>query len=328
MRVPIYPFDLERNRRFKRIANTLRSNWPIIDGLSLMVAHEVLASGLGYRDFHDLLKSSKTCLPDAPVPSLAEVRDSVSTAIYLHAKLHEIAEIDDGAINSLVMALPLHELLAFKSFRMKQESSASSAPARSQPDLLDFEVSRAPNRSLLITPLSQEDLKALAEAVDRITSLRDRALCVAALSGIRQVELLHLKAGYIQGDGLVFDGFKASISIPKRMTYRLPALSTAVLSQYVEESGLSDGDYLFTSHKNPNHPMTQFELKRILRAWWLEAQIDPQSVSIRALREAFIMCAIAHRSVPTRDALAAAMGHPWPGLLSQYIRGIDRTPKA
>jgi hypothetical protein len=105
-------------------------------------------------------------------------------------------------------------------------------------------------------------------------------------------------------------------------------MCAAVLSKYVEESGLSNGDYLFPSHKNPNHSMTQFELKWILRAWWLEAQIDPQSVSIRALREALIMCAIPHHSVPTLDALAAAMGHPWPGLLSQYIRGMDKTPKA
>jgi len=328
VRIPVYPFDLERNRRFKRIANTLRFNWPITDGLSLTVAHEVLASGLGYRDFHDLLKSSKTWLPDAPVPSLAEVRDSVSTAIYLHVKVHKIVQINDGAIHSLVMTLPLHELLAFKSFRMEQEAIASSAAARSEPHPLDREVSRAATPFSPITSLSKEGVRALAEAVGRIANIRDRALCVIALSGVRQAELLHLKVGDVRDDGFTVDSHRASISSTRQLTRRLPAMNATVLLQYVKESGLSNGDYLFPSPKNPNHPMTQFELKRILRAWWLEAQIDPQSVSIRALREAFIMCAIPHRSAPTRDALVAAMGHPWPGLLSKYIRGIDKTPQA
>ncbi|MBD8601871.1 hypothetical protein IFT80_04355 [Pseudomonas sp. CFBP 8771] len=328
MRVPIYPFDLVPNRRFKRLANTLRSTWPITDGLSLMVAHEVLASGLGYRDFHDLLKSSKTCLPEAPVPSLAEVRDSVSTAIYLHLKRHNIVEINDVAINSLVMALPLHELLAFKSFRMDQAATATSKTVRSEPGRLDYEFSHAPKLSSSITPLSKEDFRALAEAVDRIANLRNRALCVIALSGVRQAELLHLKAGDIQSDGFVVDSYKASICSTRQMTRRLPVMSAAVLSQYVKESGLSNEDYLFPSHKNRNDLMTQFELKRILRAWWMEAQLNPQTVSMRAPREALIGGIFRNHSTPSLDAPAAAMGHPGPRLLSQYIRGIDKTPKA
>lgn len=60
-------------------------------------------------------------------------------------------------------------------------------------------------------PLSQEELKALAEAVDRIANLRSRALCVIALSGVRQAELLHIKAEDIQGDGYVVGSHKAAI---------------------------------------------------------------------------------------------------------------------
>ena len=120
MRFPIYTLDLTPKRRFKRIANVLRRHWPIANDISLMTAQEILARGLGYRDFHDVSQSSKNCSQDAPVPTLPEVRDNISTSIFQFLKSSNAAGIDDNDIEGLVMLLPLHELLAFHSFRQGQ----------------------------------------------------------------------------------------------------------------------------------------------------------------------------------------------------------------
>lgn len=103
MRFPIYTFDLTPKRRFKRIANVLRHHWPVANDISLMTSLEILARGLGYRDFHDVLQSSKVCLPDAPVSTLQEVRDNVSTSIFQFFKSCNVVGIDDSDIERLVM---------------------------------------------------------------------------------------------------------------------------------------------------------------------------------------------------------------------------------
>jgi len=125
MRFPIYTFDPTPKRRFKRIANVLRHHWPVANDISLMTSLEILARGLGYRDFHDVLQSSKNCLPDAPVPTLPEVRYNVRTSIFQFLKSSNVVGIDDSDIERLVMLLPLHELLAFHSFRLGQTADIS-----------------------------------------------------------------------------------------------------------------------------------------------------------------------------------------------------------
>lgn len=53
MRVPLTPADLLPQQGFKRLAKNLRRTWPSTQQITLSQSLEVLARGLGYRDYHD-----------------------------------------------------------------------------------------------------------------------------------------------------------------------------------------------------------------------------------------------------------------------------------
>ena len=212
MRVPVYPFDLTPKPRFKSIANVLRRHWPSANAISLMTAQEILAQGLGYRDFHDVLESSVNWLADAPVPTLPEVRDNVSTSIFQFLKSSNAVGIDDRDIERLVMRLPLHELLIFKCFRQGNTSKFGKPHSHRLVVRLDQkkpEAAQGVPRKALNSPgsepwksasplasrkyLSGLELDAIAQVVLRKAILREQVLCSVLLSGIRKAELLKLK---------------------------------------------------------------------------------------------------------------------------------------
>lgn len=349
MRVPVYPFDLTPKRRFKRIAKVLRRYWPSDNGISLMTAQEVLAQGLGYRDFHDVLRSSENCLSDAPVPTLAEIRDNVSTSVFHFLKSSSSAVINDSDIERLVMLLPLHELLAFQSFRQGQGQTAnivergshsSAMNPRQEPSETVQTLTRKASNSPGGAPsdaaiplkskkyLSGNELHAIEEVVRRKAILRDRVLCSVLLSGIRQAELFQIK---VKNVDYIHHVVTLEVPTTKSNTYRQQRIFTSadasLVSSYVEESGLSEGDYLFPSGKVAGHPMTSFELKKILRSWLLDAKIDPTGVSIHTIRHSVILRLCLTLAESTGPEKSSSMGH-YTTVIMRYCAFLrDKDPK-
>ncbi|WP_350025764.1 hypothetical protein [Pseudomonas fulva] len=77
MRVPVYPEDLLRTGGFKRLAKTLQKKWCGSKHLTLSLAQELMAQGLGYQDLHDLQRSSKECQVDDSCPLIADLQRNV-----------------------------------------------------------------------------------------------------------------------------------------------------------------------------------------------------------------------------------------------------------
>ncbi|WP_448110830.1 tyrosine-type recombinase/integrase [Pseudomonas lini] len=348
MRVPVFPFDLTPKRRFKRIANVLRRHWPIANDISLMTAQEILARGLGYRDFHDVSQSSKNCSPDAPVPTLPEVRDNVSTSIFQFLKSSNVVGIDDSDIERLVMLLPLHKLLAFHSFRQGQtadigkthshgskvrSSQKSTEAARGVIHEASDSSGTVPSdsASLVLSKkfLSEHELDAIAEVVHRKAILRDRVLCSVLLSGIRQTELLQLRI-----ENVSYTNHKVMLDLPatkadaNRQRSVLTPVDAGLVHSYIEKNALSHGDYLFPSSKNATYPMTTFELNKILRSWLLEAQIDPTGVSVHAMRLSVIARFIRAITESTQVTVANLVGHIPPEMSRYYHSSRNKKPRA
>ncbi|MCL5230669.1 tyrosine-type recombinase/integrase [Pseudomonas nunensis] len=348
MRFPIYTFDLTPKRRFKRIANVLRHHWPIANDISLMTAQEILARGLGYRDFHDVSQSSKNCSPDAPVPTLPEVRDNVSTSIFQFLKSSNVVGIDDSDIERLVMLLPLHELLAFHSLRQGQTADVgkthnhgskvrsrqkSTEAARGVIHEASDSSGTVPSSSasLVLSKklLSEHELDAIAEVVHRKAIIRDRVLFSVLLSGIRQSELHQLRV-----ENVIHTHDKVMLDLPftkSRTIWKRRILITTdglLVRRYIEKSALSHGDYLFPSGKTSAYPMTSFELNRILRSWLLEAQIDPTGMSVHALRLSVIARFIRAIAESKQSTVANLTGHISPEMLRYYGSLLNLKPKA
>lgn len=346
MRVPVFPSDLIPKRRFKHIANVLRRHWPSANAIRLMTAQEILAQGLGYRDFHDVLRSSENWLPDAPAPTLPEVRDSVSTSIFQSLKSSNAVGIDDRDIERLVMLLPLHELLVFHSFRQGQTANIGRTDSHSskvRSGQKSQETAQGVPHKALNSPgnmpwksarplasrkyLSGLELDAIAKVVHRKAILRDQVLCSVLLSGIRQSELLRIKV-----ENLNYTNHMVMLDLPtiKVRTYRqrrvLTATEELLVATYVKESGLSDGDYLFPSRKTTSHPMNSHELNKILRSWLLEAQIDPTGVSTQTIRRSVIFRFI--QSESTQLSLLNLTGHNPSGLWRYNGYSRNKKPKA
>lgn len=346
MRVPIFPFDLIPKRRFKHIANVLRRHLPSAIAISLMTAQEILAKGLGYRDFHDVSRSSQNCLPDAPVPTLPEVRDNVSTSIFQFLKSSNAVGIDDRDIERLVMLLPLHELLAFHNFRQGQTANAGKTDSHGLAVRSD-QKTREPTQSLHHKALnstgsvpwisashlaarkclSGRELDAIAEVVCRKGTLRDRVLCSVLFSGIRQFELLHLKVKNVSyTDHMVMLDLPSTKLRTNQQRRLLTKTDGLLAATYIKESGLSYEDYLFPSSKATGHPMTPIELNKILRSWLLEAQIDPKGVSTHAMRVSVIVRFIQYLA-ESKQSLVSYFGHSSPETLSYYVSSRNKKPK-
>ncbi|VVQ15179.1 hypothetical protein PS914_05699 [Pseudomonas fluorescens] len=345
MRFPIYTFDLAPKRRFKRIANVLWRNWPIANDISLMTAQEILAQGLGYCDFHDVSKSSKNCSPDAPVPTLSEVRDNVSTSIFQYLKSSNTEGIDDRDIERLVLRLPLHELLAFHSLRQEQMANVDKTDSHSRAVCSDQKTREATQglhpKALNSTGnvswssashlanrkfLSGRELDTIAEVVCRKGTLRDRVLCSVLTSGIRQYELLNLKV-----ENVSYTNHMVMLDLPSTRLHtnqqrRLLNKTDGLLaSTYIKQSGFSYGDYLFPSSKATGHPMTPTELNKILRSWLLEAQIDSKGVSTHSMRLSVIARFIQYLA-DSKQSSVSHFGHSAPEISPYFVSSRNKKP--
>jgi hypothetical protein len=114
MRIPIYSEDLLTRGGFKRIAKKLQRQWPGQSSIKLWFAREILSKGMGYRDYHDVLMSSKTCQLGAIAPTEGQVRAGIISTISNALRSDNNITIEFEELQHFVETLPLYSLLAFK----------------------------------------------------------------------------------------------------------------------------------------------------------------------------------------------------------------------
>ncbi|MGV8919762.1 MAG: hypothetical protein ACOH2R_18490 [Pseudomonas sp.] len=261
MRVPIYPIDLLAKHGFKQIAKKLQRNWPGPTSIGFLKAQEILSKGLGYCDYHDVLRSFEKCEPDEPVPTETQVRDGIYTSIFGLLQSGLVGTIDESEINRLVTLLPLHELSVFDDASQRQTAD------QNQPDTLQPSMESQLERSVTIQDkasrqkspsaalnsnskpyvthvrlLSQSELLSIGKAVQRTDSLRDECLYALMITGIRANVLRLIKVNdlaYVHTDVRLRLHVNKS-GIQKRGVFLYT--TAGVVARYIEASGLSEGD--------------------------------------------------------------------------------------
>ncbi|WP_448632277.1 MULTISPECIES: hypothetical protein [Pseudomonas fluorescens group] len=82
MRVPVYPEDLLPQAAFKKLAKIIQKRWPGQSSVQLSFARETLSKGLGYANYHDLMKESVIWPRDAETPALSTTHSQLAAEIF------------------------------------------------------------------------------------------------------------------------------------------------------------------------------------------------------------------------------------------------------
>lgn len=264
MRVPIYPDDLIRNRGFKSLSKQLQQHWCGPAPISLADAQKALAQGLGYLSFHDLSETSKVCVPDAPVPPEADVRQAILSTLGSTLQPEALLPLDQQKLERLVNDLPLKKLVAFKRVRGYLSAGHSLLPglvSRAQPGL------------------SKEHVQTLEKLLAESGSLRDRALFACMLGALRQNEFLSARMQH----GAAVYGMKSRET--KKVLDAIPDRHRSVFEQYIKTSKLLDGEYLFRAANGSGRPLSPDALRNICVSWARKADVDASLVTPHSVRK-------------------------------------------
>lgn len=264
MRVPVYPKDLIRNRGFKSLAKQLQKQWRGPTLISLADAHQALAQGLGYQNFHDLDKASKVCPPDEPAPLEADVRQAICSAIKATQQPGARLPTDQLDLERLVNDLPLTNLVAFKHVQISPDAGHSTV------------VKLASGGQLGLT---NDHVQTLEKILAESGSLRDRALFACMLGALRKSEFLSAK---MRGGAAVY-GVK-TVDTDINVQEAIPPSHRSTFKQYVKTSKLSEGDYLFQAANAPGRPLSSDALRRICISWARKADIDEGLLTPHGIR--------------------------------------------
>jgi len=337
MRLPIYAADLLDKRGFQRIAKKLQRNWPSAIPLRLASAREILSGGLGYRDYHDVQRSSEKVDLGAPVPTQSEVRDGISTSIFAYSRSGKIIDVDEDDLIRLVMLLPLQELSAFRSFRLghnniEEEPLKCSEDTRQQSTAFPYELviedarkSGSANLKAKFTSqplklLSGKELKSIFNTVQRKGSLRDQCLLSALLQGVRFNEIRAAKPRDISHvDSKVHLRLQASKASGKEINFLLPSSVGVLANRHIQKAGLSKDDFLFPSAADATQPMRTNEVKKILSAYGREALGDATQISGHKLRLS-VIANIMKVGVPSLSELTGHISHTTRPYLAKWYK--------
>lgn len=286
MRVPIYPNDLIRNRGFKSLSKQLLEQWHGSTPISLADAQKALSQGLGYHSFYDLNETSKVCQANEPVPPEYDVRQAIGSAI--KATLQPADELN---LERLVNDLPLTNLVAFKRVQVFHGAGHSALP----------KLASGAQQGLI-----KEHIQTLEKILAESGGLRDRALFACMLGALRASEFLSAR---MQHGAMVY-GVKSRDN--KKVLDAIPDRHRSVFEQYVKDSKLTDGEYLFRAAEAPGRPLSSDALIEICVWWAHKANIDaclliPHSVRKTTDDYADLMRKMGHHPVHTSQAYVAGL---------------------
>ncbi|MBK5011950.1 site-specific integrase [Pseudomonas sp. S60] len=281
MRVPLTPADLLPQHGFKRLAKNIRRTWPSTQQITVSQSLEVLARGLGYRDYHDAYQSVDELSDETQVPSEDEVIALLSGAISERLSRDQAITPVTLTIEPLVRSLPLNVLKALS--HLPDATSTPETPHQPGRDasthlgrtLLKMRESRSierregmagkytwPDR---IKPLTPHELFVIKSALVKSGDLRGLALFELLMSGLRLGEIQY---GLVSAEG-------ARCPVGKKFTggaYQL--IMSKEVSAYAVASKLGPGSYLFPSKRDPKQPMQSHRISTLIHKWGPDAGLD------------------------------------------------------
>lgn len=327
MRTPIFPDDLAHNRGFKRVAKKIKQNWPFSQRLKLSAAFEILSRGLGYRNFNDVM-SSKCCPLMTHAPTLAQVRDGISTSIFEYLRPECAKHLDQNTLDTLVMLLPLQELHVFRGSNPTRQLEVEAL--RVNHPIPQPEHSTHPFKQDCAQEVASSGVKSLSARHSKSTrvisqvllgglacvvknNLREAALFTLLLSGMRSIDIVTTKVARLDDLYTSIPWQTQNSCTPGESVTSLTAKGD--LARYIREAKLSVGDYLFPSERDARIPMTEGELYKIVYSWLVAARLE------RA--QAFLLSAPLLASKEVTETLKDLTGHHAPDITSHYIRLFD-----
>lgn len=256
MRIPVYPADLISNRGFKSLAKQLRKLLQGPSRVPLAFAQNLLAKGLGYQDYYDLEQSAKSGSPAMLTATERTAELAILTGIQAALKAVEVTA-NERELRHFVRSSALSSLMALKRNRVPYLPRAAGP--------------------------TSEDLQALERLVNASESLRDQALFACMQAGVRPVE--YLNAIYHNRCG-AYRLYKARHVAGQTTDYAaLPETCQGPITKYARAEKRSEGDWLFPSARDPEHPMSTPELARLLSKWSREADIQGGSITASGIRQ-------------------------------------------
>lgn len=298
MRVRVYPQDLIRNRGFKSLSKQLQEHWHGLTPISLAEDQKALARGLGYQSFHDLIGASKVCPPDAAVPSEADVRQAIRSAIGTTLQPETLLPLDQQKLERFVNDLSLKKLVAFKHVQVSPSAGHSPSPER---------VSRAQSG------LTKEHIHSLESILAESGDLRDPALLACMLGTLRQNEFLSARMQH----GAAVYGVKSRDT--KKVLDAIPDRHRSVFEQYIKTSKLLDGEYLFRAANGSGRSLSPDALRKICVSWARKADVDASLVTPHSARKTTDGYAELMRQMSER------MGHHSASTSLAYAVGLPTT---
>lgn len=260
MQVPVFPDDI-KSHSFKRLAKNFQKNWPSAQPIQLSQAQELLAKGLGYQGYHDLMKQAESCPENSAVPTQAAIQFNISEMA--KAELSH-SGVPPEAISSFASKLPLYVLSVYHTPARSYRAPASNITIRKMPTFR----------------FSPRELNILVEHVASQGSLRDNALMEFIVTGARPHEFLGLQKKHIRlsSEHLIAKNDKFVQALPLRST--LAMISSR--SEYNRE------DFLFPSSGDNSKPMSNREFGRLFKTWTkacnLDSTVTPHSARVAVIR--------------------------------------------
>lgn len=276
MRVPVHPKDLIRNKNgLKKLAKNLQKQWRGPGALTHTSALEILAQGLGYKDYEDLAASTSEQMPAGTFPSQSAVRQALMLAIKAAMTPSDWFASDQVALTQMIDSLHLNALSAFRvpkkvyqPLRHGEQSTGSHMSG-----LRALVAKSAPNPS---SQLSEEELESLSRAIETTESLRNQAMMSCMMAGLRKAEYLSARpSDFFEDDERTFFVLRG----PEKARVILPQKYWAPVSRFIASANLADDALLFQSKRSPDISMFPWALKELCEDWARKAGIDPTRVS-------------------------------------------------
>ncbi|WP_433735145.1 tyrosine-type recombinase/integrase [Pseudomonas monteilii] len=317
MRVPVYPEDLLRTGGFKRLAKTLQKKWCGSKHLTLSLAQELMAQGLGYQDLHDLQRSSKECQVDDSCPLIADLQRNVMSVLEGVTGAEQRDVVGLVELELMIRSLPFSSLTALKPTHTAPVQTTHLAATRSWLASHREGMRRAADvNSRSDRPsLTLDQLESIVGVVSESESLRDQALLGCVLSGLRLTELQSARVNDLRiVNGVLFN------RRPHRRALHLADVT--VIQQYIKFSGLKGDDYLFPNAGNQRSPLTSWSFDKLLSSWAIKAGLAPSLVKVTQIRhlvakliEAQIPQIAERMGTSSTDFVRVLMSSHWKGLL-------------
>lgn len=337
MRVPVYPEDLLPQAAFKRLAKLIQKRWPGQSPVQLSFARETLSKGLGYANYHDLMKESVIWPRDAETPALSTTHTQLAAEFFSVLALADDTSVPRSVLDPFVETLPLNALSTFKGAASRGvEVTKSPMPDFNQTEICPVNTTSPESEVPCFTcpPITHKPsrLRAIAlgldvfthsDAIKRIVensgSLRDRSLFALLETGLRGHVILGAKVSQVVSLETQMPSSKEiSIEVTKAKPPLLLA-NTAVIEKYIREENLSTDDYLFPSDDG-KQPMSTSQLLRIFQSWEREAQLPRSTLTPSTLRRA-AMAQLAASTPPQQPGkrIADQLGHSFSSMTEHYV---------